>query len=315
MQNNPSTSPSWDEFLRPLLELAAKEPIMRRTAVPVIADKFEFSDDIRNETLKGGQPKIQNRAGWAMSSLVKAQFIEKHLTEKFTYQITAKGLAYLSEHQGAITDTDLHALDGYKEAWQEARRRNQAKDKACLSNAPVSNSNHTPIEQIEAATESLEAELRKELLESLYSIDPFRFEQIVVDLLSAMGYGGSNADRARVTQKSNDEGIDGVINEDALGLDVIYIQAKRYQAGSNIGRKEIQSFVGALAGKQANKGVFITTSDFASTASGYAEAVPQKVILINGQRLADLMITHNIGVSTQRTISLKRLDSDYFENN
>ena len=130
-----------------------------------------------------------------------------------------------------------------------------------------------------------------------------------------MGYGGANADRARVTQKSNDEGIDGVINEDALGLDVIYIQAKRYQAGSNIGRKEIQSFVGALAGKQANKGVFITTSDFASTATDYAAAVQQKVILINGERLAQLMIEHNIGVSTVRTIDLKRLDSDYFEDN
>jgi len=142
-------------------------------------------------------------------------------------------------------------------------------------------------------------------------MDPYKFEQLVVDLLFAMGYGGSREEAATVTQKSNDGGIDGIINEDRLGLDVIYIQAKRYQ--STIGRKEIQSFVGALAGKQANKGVFITTSDFKKTAVEYAETVTQKIILINGSRLADLMIEHDIGVSTQRTICIKRIDTDYFE--
>ena len=128
-----------------------------------------------------------------------------------------------------------------------------------------------------------------------------------------MGYGGSREEAAHVTQKSNDGGIDGIINEDRLGLDVIYVQAKRYQAESTIGRKEVQSFVGALAGKQANKGVFITTSDFKSTATEYAQNVPQKIILINGDRLAELMIELNVGVSTTRTIAMKRIDSDYFE--
>ena len=144
-------------------------------------------------------------------------------------------------------------------------------------------------------------------------MDPFRFEQLVVDLLFAMGYGGSREEAAKITKKSNDEGIDGVINEDRLGLDVIYVQAKRWQG--TVGRKEIQSFVGALAGQQANKGVFITTSEFAQTAIDYAKSVQQKVILIDGTRLAELMIEHNIGVTTARTISLKRIDSDYFEEN
>ena len=126
-----------------------------------------------------------------------------------------------------------------------------------------------------------------------------------------MGYGGSREEAANVTKKSNDEGIDGIINEDRLGLDVIYIQAKRYQ--NKVGRVDIQSFVGALAGKQASKGIFITTSDFVQNAVDYAHSVSQKIILINGLRLADLMIEHNIGVSTVRTIELKRLDSDYFE--
>ena len=142
-------------------------------------------------------------------------------------------------------------------------------------------------------------------------MDPYRFEQLVVDLLFAMGYGGSREEAAKVTKKSGDEGIDGVINEDRLGLDVIYIQAKRWQ--DQVGRKEIQSFVGALAGKQAHKGVFITTSTYSQNAFEYAKSVPQKVVLIDGERLGSLMIEHNIGVSVARTLAIKKIDSDYFE--
>jgi restriction system protein len=147
-------------------------------------------------------------------------------------------------------------------------------------------------------------------MQRLGAMDPYRFEKLVLDLLFAMGYGGTR-DEAMLTKKSNDEGIDGVINQDRLGLDVIYVQAKRWE--STVGRKEIQSFVGALAGQQATKGVFITTSAFAQTALDYARQVSQKVILIDGVRLAELMIEHNIGISTRRTIKIKDIDSDYFE--
>jgi len=164
---------------------------------------------------------------------------------------------------------------------------------------------------IESATRELDEKLRVSLLEHLLSADPYYFEQIVIDVLVAMGYGGSRDEAAQVTSKANDGGIDGIINEDRLGLDVIYVQAKRWQ--QNIGRIEIQSFVGALAGYQAHKGIFITTSDFRQNAIDYANSVSQKVVLIDGLRLADLMIEHNIGVSTIRTIEIKRLDSDYFE--
>jgi len=312
MQNNPTELPTWDEFLRPLLELAAKHPIMRRTAVPQIADQYNFSDEIRNSRVKSGQTHIDNRGGWALSSLVKAKFVTKHPTEKFTYQITDKGRDYLKQHDGAITPHDLRKVEGYLKAWKEASQRNQqakAKDPA-ISNLDTS----TPDDLIDAAYNNLNASLADELLEKMFDMDPYKFEQLVVDLLFSMGYGGSRSEAAQVTKKSNDEGVDGIINEDRLGLDVIYVQAKRYKAESTIGRKEIQSFVGALAGKQANKGVFITTSDFKDTATEYASNVSQKVILINGERLANLMIEHNIGVSTQRTLSLKRLDSDYFED-
>ena len=143
-------------------------------------------------------------------------------------------------------------------------------------------------------------------------MDPSIFEQLVVDLLFAMGYGGSREEAARVTKMSAGEGIDGVIDQDRLGLDVIYLQAKRWK--DQVGRKEIQSSVGALAGKQANKGVFIKTSNFSSHAIDYAQGVSQKVILVNGTRLAEFMIEHDLGVSTKRTLQIKRIDSGYFED-
>ncbi len=167
-------------------------------------------------------------------------------------------------------------------------------------------------EIIEDAFEDLNTTLAADLREKMGTMDPFRFEQLVVDLLFAMGYGGSREEAAKVTKKTNDEGIDGVINEDRLGLDVIYIQAKRWKC--TVGRVEIQNFVGALAGQQSHKGIFITTSDFARTAVDYARSVSQKVILIDGVRLTELMIEHGIGVSVSRTLVVKRIDSDYFES-
>ena len=313
MRNNPTHCPRWDEFLRPLLELAAEKPIMRRSAVPEIAEKFNFSDEIRSYKLKSGQSQINNRAGWAMTSLVKAKFIEKHAFEKFTYQITDKGRKYLSSHQGSISYQDLKSVDGYEEAWEEASRRKQrATPESDERSTGLAES--TPDDLIDTAYNELNESLAEELIESMFAMDPYKFEQLVVDLLFSMGYGGSRSEAAQVTKKSNDEGIDGIINEDRLGLDVIYIQAKRYKRESTIGRTDIQNFVGALAGKQANKGVFITTSGFKATAMEYARSVTQKIILIDGVRLAKLMIEHDIGVSTVRTVQLKRLDSDYFED-
>ncbi len=169
----------------------------------------------------------------------------------------------------------------------------------------------SPAEQIETAFGELRESLVTELLLKLGSVDPFRFEKVVLDLLVAMGYGGSRKEAAEVTQRTGDEGIDGVINEDRLGLDVIYVQAKRWKA--NVGRPEIQNFVGALASKKANKGIFIATSDFHENATSYASGLHQKVILIDGRRLAELMIEHEIGVAEEHVYSIKKIDSDYFD--
>ena len=240
----------------------------------------------------------------------EAKFIEKHPTAKFTYQITQVGRDYLEQHHGVITDQDLKNLDGYEEAWKEASRKKQLA-KVGTGSGKNETAQSTPDELIDAAFSDLNNSLAADLLDTMGAMDPYQFEQVVVDLLFAMGYGGSREEAAQVTKKSNDEGIDGVVNEDRLGLDVIYVQAKRWQG--TIGRKEIQSFVGALAGQQATKGVFITTSGFVQNAWDYAASVAQRVILIDGQRLAELMIEHHVGVSTVRRIELKRVDTDYFE--
>lgn len=295
--------PGFQEIFLPFLQFLSDGETKHMREVQLhITDHFQLSDADRNDMIPSGQSsRLANRTGWGRTHLNKAGLIEQ--VTRGNYRITEEGRKIVASPPGKLNLKFLDTIPQHKE-WFHAPKKNKPETET------EDSEDSAPEERIDNAHEELKSLLASDLKEHMASMDPFRFENLVVDLLSAMGYGGSNSGRARVTQKSNDEGIDGIINEDALGLDVIYIQAKRQQA--NVGRKEIQSFVGALAGKQANKGVFITTSDFASTAIDYADAVSQKVILINGQRLADLMITHNIGVSTQRTISLKRIDTDYF---
>lgn len=262
--------------------------------------------ELREKLLpSGNQTYVYNRTGWAAWYMQQAGLVKK--PKRAFLVITEEGQKLLQSQPPKIDNNVLAQYPSFVE------KIVKPKDKKSEGKSGSVESAQTPDEQIEAAFVELNETLAANLLEQMAQMDAFRFEHLVVDLLFAMGYGGSRREAATVTKKSNDEGIDGVINEDRLGLDVIYVQAKRWQ--NTIGRKEIQSFVGALAGRQANKGVFITTSDFAKTATEYANAVTQKVILIDGSRLADLMIEHDIGVSTSQTISLKKIDTDYFEEN
>jgi len=303
--------PTWDEMIRPVLEAATKGTITRKMMYSHVCDYFELSDEQREERLPSGGLRVWNRAGWAMSHLTKAGLIEK--IKRGSYDITPRGHSFLHENPGEISyQTLLDEVPEFLQNWKDAAEKKAAQKVEAGESQPPGDSTSTPEESIDQAVENISNTLRGELISQLSEIDPYRFEQVVLDVLSAMGYGGSRQEAAEVTKKSNDEGIDGVIKEDRLGLDLIYVQAKRWQ--NTIGRKEIQSFVGALAGKQANKGVFITTSDFNNNAKEYADTVSQKVILIDGTRLADLMIEYEIGVSAIRTITLKRLDSDYFED-
>jgi restriction system protein len=299
--------PGFQEMFLPFLKcLADGTPRHHSQIREYIENHFQMSEEDRSEMIPSGQSsKVANRVGWSRTHLSKAGLIQ---TERpGVFRITDEGKQVLASVPEKF---DLKFLDTIPKhrAWYHAPRKSVPVE-------PVSRQEvdevQPPNERIEEAFSQLNDSLASELQDQMAKMDPFRFEQLVVDLLFAMGYGGSREEAAKVTKKSGDEGIDGVINEDRLGLDVIYIQAKRWQA--SVGRREIQSFVGALAGQQANKGVFITTSDFGQNAIDYARSVPQKVILIDGERLAELMIEHNIGVTTTRTISLKRIDSDYFE--
>ncbi len=297
--------PGFQEMFLPYLQcLADGKPRHNSEIREFIEQKMNMSKEDLEELIPSGQSsKVANRVGWARTHLSKAGLTEK--VDWGVYRISEEGKKVVAAPPAKFDLKFLDTIPRHK-AWFHAPKKSKPgiEENTSLQDEP-------PNERIEEAFEELNASLADSLLEAMSIMDPFRFEKLVIDLLFAMGYGGSRAEAAMVTKKSNDEGIDGVINEDRLGLDVIYVQAKRWK--NTIGRPEIQSFVGALAGKQAQKGVFITTGAFGPSAVEYANMVPQKVILIDGPRLALLMIEHNIGVSITRTISLKRIDTDYFE--
>jgi restriction system protein len=306
--------PKYDEMMLPLLQLLGDgQEHHQRDLAAKIADHFQLTDEERNLMLPSTQSTyLRNRTGWAGFHLRRAGLAD--LPREATLRITPEGLELLKQPPPKIDRAFLMRLEPFKQFMQEQKQRGlaAARTKAAGSITPsASEEEATPEERIETAFTELKETLIADLLAKLGSVDPFRFEQIVIDLLVAMGYGGSRKEAAAVTRKTGDEGIDGVINEDRLGLDVIYIQAKRWK--SNVGRPEIQNFVGALAGKKANKGVFITTSAFHENATEYAAGLHNKVILIDGRRLAELMIEHGIGVAEEHAYSVKKIDSDYFE--
>ena len=280
--------PKYDEMMLPLLRfLADGAEHSQRELAEQIADHFKLTPQERAERLpKVKATYLRHRLGWAGFSLRRAGLAESPRTGML--QITDEGRTFLASNPSQLRAADLKRFPAYA-AFVE-----RMKSEAEIPEAKIESAHETPEERIEAAFSDLNQTLVGELLKRLSTVDPFRFERIVLDLLVAMGYGGSFKEAAAVTQKTGDEGIDGVINEDRLGLDVIYVQAKRWK--SSIGRPEIQNFVGALAGKKAAKGIFITTSEFHDNARDYTAGIHQKVILIDGRRLAELMIEHDIGV-------------------
>ncbi len=271
-----------------------------------LGDYFHVTEAERNERLPSGrQSRFLYRLYWCCYDLYRAGLLTR--PRKGVYLITDVGRQVAGKKLDFIDRKYLMQFPSFAE-FQNKTHANGNEQESVPHKAT---STQTPEESLESAYQTLSLALRDELLETVLKMDPYRFEELVVDLLLAMGYGGTREEAAQVTQKSGDEGIDGIINEDRLGLDSIYIQAKRWQ--NTVGRVEIQSFVGALAGKQAHKGVFITTSSFNQNAIDYARSIAQKVILIDGERLAELMIEHNVGVSPSKTFTLKKVDSDYFE--
>ncbi|BDZ65458.1 restriction endonuclease [Agromyces mangrovi Wang et al. 2018] len=292
--------PKWHEFMGPILRVMSDGHIRDRSEITdAAAIDVRLTEAERNVTLTTGQPMYANRVGWAISHLTKAGALSR--PERGHYVIGEQGRTLLATYP-AVTRSNVETVTGY--------RRSRV---VTEPSRPVNNDVESldPAELIDQGIRQIQEEVSTELLTRLMSKSPAFFEQTVVDLLVAMGYGGADG-QARVTSMSNDGGIDGVIDQDTLGLSRVYVQAKRYSTDNAVSRPDVQGFVGALSGK-ADGGVFITTGRFSPGARQYAESVPTRIILIDGERLTSLMIRFGIGVQTKQTVHIVEIDEDYFE--
>lgn len=305
--------PDHQTLMLPLLQLAADGSQHRvRDAVEELAARFGITAEKRAELLPSGiQPVFDNRVGWARTYLKKAGLLNS--PKRGFFQITQAGQQLLHEQPEHINVALLDRYESFRE-FKHGRTHKSENHVEEVSNylfSEEADNNETPEEALASAYQKLQGDLEYEILEQIKAAPPAFFERLVIDLLVAMGYGGSRQDAGRAIGRSGDGGIDGIINEDRLGLDTIYVQAKRWEG--TVGRPEIQKFAGAVQGQRAHKGVFMTTSSFSREAREYADNITSRIILINGSRLAALMIDYNIGVSRVGLYELKRIDSDYFE--
>lgn len=298
--------PDFQSLMLPLLKVVADGREYRlRDAVELLAEEFHLTNEERQQLLPSGRyPTFDNRIAWAKTYLKKAGLIDQ--PRRAFFQITERGREVLKTSPKLINMKFLEQFPEYI-AFKENSDQAEAQQQVVPS---IAVQNETPEELIEGGARAIRKELAEEILQRIKGCPPTFFERLVVELLVKMGYGGTRQDAGRAIGRSGDEGIDGVIHEDRLGLDVIYLQAKRWEGV--VGRPEIQKFVGALQGQRAKKGVFITTSDFTKEAVEYVRNIDNKVVLINGALLANLMIDHNVGVSLAATYEIKKIDSDYF---
>lgn len=297
--------PDYQTLMLPLLQLLSdgKEHLLRE-AVQELADKFKLTDEERSQLLPSGVSTIiGSRVGWARTYLHKAGLVESK--RRGCLQISSRGRSVLKESPLKL---DVDFLRRYPEFIEfQSTKRN--KESVQIESLPSSEA--TPEEALDSAYQKLRGDLETELLERMKSLPPSFFKRLVIDVLVKMGYGGSREDAGKAVGRSGDGGIDGIIKEDRLGLDTIYIQAKRWDG--SVGRPEIQRFAGALQGNRARKGVFITTSTFTKEAEEFVTTIDTKIVLINGTQLARLMIDLNVGVSAVSSYEIKKIDSDYFD--
>ncbi|MBS1057971.1 restriction endonuclease [Gluconobacter kondonii] len=299
--------PDYQTLMLPVLRLAAAGQQRVADAAEQIADDLGLSPDEREEMLPSGRQRLlYNRIHWAKTYLSKAGLVASPQRGRFI--ATDAGRALLATNPPRIGVNELKDFEGFREFFNG--QKSSDNDASPVAIAPTVETG-TPEEQIETAYQAVQSALRADLLERIVQNTPAFFEQLIVDLLIAMGYGGSHKNAATQLGRSGDGGVDGVINEDRLGLDRVYVQAKRY-AETTVGRPDVQAFVGSLVGHGATKGVFVTTSTFSSQARDYVKHLAQRVILIDGERLTDLMIEYGVGVRVSRKIEFKRLDEDFF---
>lgn len=298
----------------PVLQvLSDGEPRHRRTLAENIADHFGLTADERTQMLPSGKaPVIRSRTGWALSYMKQAGLVES--PRRGWYQITNAGKQVASAGVPRIDNGFLEQFEGFRDFRARSRSEEEsrpAEEEATSTAVLPREPTEPPDEALERAYVRLRAAIEAELGEMTKRVSPGFFEELVIDLLVRMGYGGNRAEAARAIGRTGDGGIDGVIDEDRLGLDSIYVQAKRWD--SSVGRPDIQKFAGALQGQRATKGIFITTSTFTRDAEEYAQRIGTRIVLIDGRRLAALMFEHDVGVSPRRTYVVKDIDGDYFE--
>ena len=299
------TIPDYQTIMLPLLKLMNDGNVSPLADLrESLSDFFTLSDDERLELLPSGtQPVFDNRVAWATVYLHKAVLLER--PKRGHYQITERGLSALNENPEKI---NIKFLEKFPEFIEFKNKKREEKRKPPRIKDGLLEIN--PEEALENAYQEIQRTLASDLLQTIKGCTPAFFERLVIDVLIKMGYGGSRREAGQAMGKSGDGGIDGIIKEDKLGLDIIYIQAKRWDG--TVGRPEIQKFAGALQGQRARKGIFITTSNFTKDASEYVLNIESKIILIDGERLAELMIENNVGVSSIGSYKIKKIDSDYF---
>jgi restriction system protein len=301
--------PDYQACMLPLLLFASDgEEHGMAEAVERLSEQFGLSQEEREELLPSGtQFVISNRVGWARTYMKKAGLLTD--PRRGHFRITDRGKELLKKKPASLSATDLRQYEEFKEFKEFQHKSNK---REALGDQDEERSGYsTPEEALEYGYQKLTENLSDELLEKIKTCSPAFFERLVVELLVKMGYGGSLKEAASVVGKTGDAGIDGIIKEDKLGLDAIYVQAKRWEGV--VGRPEIQKFAGALLGQKAKKGIFITTSGFTKEATDYVKDIDAKIVLLDGDRLTKLMIEHNLGISSVQVYEVKRVDSDYFE--
>lgn len=301
--------PNYQQFMRPFLEVALAangNEVKLRNVINELADKFNLTEEEKSETLPSGKQSIlDNRVGWARTYLTKAGLLE--VTRRAHFIITDRGINALKDKQAVIDKKYLKQFDEFI-AFTEPKNEESDTVEATNDTDDV-----TPDEALRAAYKQINDSLALEILERTRKVTPAFFEDLLIELLVAMGYGGTGEGAAHALGKTGDNGIDGVIDQDPLGVDQIYIQAKRYAQGNNVGAGDIRDFFGALNLKKAQKGIFITTSEFTSSAKETAQNLGTRIVLINGTELAKLMLRYNIGSRDEKVLHLKKIDEEFFE--
>jgi restriction system protein len=301
--------PDFQTLMLPILKLATEGEQSNKDCIKIISDQFSLSPEEREELLPSGkQTIIANRVLWAVTYMVKAGLIER--PKRGTFTATDRGQSVIKKNPERIDSKFLEQSPEFREFQNKSKDHLKYKEVASSDKVGSSDAIATPEEQIEIASKEMTSALRDELLDRIIKANPTFFEKLIIDLMMAMGYGTSGS--GQHLGKTNDGGIDGIINEDPLGLDVVFLQAKRYAPGNNIGVEKIREFAGSLDERGAVKGVFVTTSSFAQGARLYAERSHKRLILIDGEELTRLLVRYGVGVRTFRTVELRKIDLDYF---